>query len=198
METSLQKLVSLIADLAKEAVISKSIVPREEMLFSWELKDFTYTEKGAQNSSASGKETIRKDWFSSSRKLSEDITKTKEFLEVEKIISKEYPLSTNPKYDLQRFCDVILPVYLENPKKKNKKVTKDIIRRFLRDLKQEVVLASASFNVYGVALESNKIKLADGIFVRQTRKEDFETPTSHLFGGKMRTEPYHSVVLRVD
>ena len=199
METSLEKLVSLIADLSKKAIASKSVIPREELLFNWELEDFKYTEKGAQNTNAHGKETIKKDWFFASRKLSDEIVKSTEFKEAEGIIKKECPQSTDPQYDLHRFCDSILPIYLEQPKKQNRKAVADVIRRFIRDLRREPIIASASFSVYGIVLESNKIKLADGVVIRQTKKEDFETPAM-LYGleGRMMHHPYHSAILKID
>jgi hypothetical protein len=199
METSLEKLVSLIADLSRKAIALKSIIPREEILFNWELEDFKYTEKGAQNSKAHGKETIKKDWFFASRKLSDEIVKSAEFKEAEGIIKKEYPQSTDPQYDLHRFCDSILPIYLEQPQKQNRKAVINVIRRFIRDLKREPIIVSASFNVYGIALESNKIKLADGIVIRRTVKEDFEVLTmAHSLGSQIPYTPYHSAVLKID
>jgi len=199
METSLEKLVSLIATVSKKAIASNSVIPREELLFNWELDDFSYIEKGAQNSKAHSKETIKKDWFMASRKLSDEIALSLEFAEVEKTIKEQYPESINPQYDLGRFCDSILPIFLEQPQKKNKKAVADIVRRFVRDLNKEPIVGRASFNVYGIVLQSEKIKLADNIFIRRVKKEDFETPMMmYGFGEHTIHRPYHSVIMQID
>lgn len=197
MENSIEQLISLIASSAKQAIDSGLIIPTMEPLFNWELQDFKYTEKGVENSSAHRKETIKKSWLLATRKLSSEICVSSEFSSVEQQIKNNYQ-STNPAYDLERFCDAILPIYLDNPKKKNKGAVAKVIKRFIRDLKQEPVPIGAVFNVCGLILESKKVKIDKNTFIRQVEKKDLEVPMRALLGlstthSNMGTR-YHSIL----
>ena len=197
MEISIKQLISLIAKLAKRAHDSGLIVPRVETFFNWELQDFNYTEKGIENTSALGKETFKKDWFLPTRELSKEIYTSSEFSNTEKQIKINYK-SANPTYDLERFCDSILPIYLDNPRKENRKEVEKVIGRFLRDLRQEPVTIGGAFDVYGLVLESKKIKIDKNTFIRQVEKKDLEVPLRILPGLNLgHSNPhvsYHSIL----
>lgn len=197
METSIKQLVSLIAQLAKSACDSGLIVPREKIFFNWELQDFSYTEKGVEYARKYGKETVKKDWVVSTRKLSREISTSSEFSNVEKQIKKNYN-STNPSDNLRMFCNAIFPIYLDNPRKENKKAVEKVIVRFLRDLKQEPAIIGATFNVSGLVLKSKKIKIDKNIFIRQVEKKDLEIPLSIslcLISGQLNQNvSYHSIL----
>lgn len=201
LETSLEKLVLVTSNVVKQEISLSSLTPEVEPLFHWELDDFAYTKDGIKNTHAHGKETLHKSWFKVTIKLKEKIVLLPEFIEVEKNIKSSCPKSTDPKYDIGGFLGAILPIFLENPTKGTRsKQIKNVIKRFVRDLNREPLKGVCAFDVHGVTLESDRIKLSDGIYLRQSRKEDFEIP-SRLLGGDNKHDigrPRHTMVMEIE
>ncbi len=200
LQISLKNLASSVSDMVDKEITLSPITPHIESLFHWELNDFKYTDKGIENTGAHGKKTLHKYWSGATIKLEEKITQLPDFIEAEKVIKNNCPKSTNSSSALNIFIKVILPIYLENQKEKRLKAIKNVIKIFIRDLKKQPFKGVCSFDIHGITIESERIKLAEGVSLRQSKKEDFEIPTSPI-GGYNRDEmgkPRHTVVLEVE
>jgi len=183
-----------IANVIRRLLLTRKIAPHKEDFAYWELNDYEYNQKGNQSTGGTLIRLQRSNWLWAIQRVCEIIFKCEQFTAVQAAIEIDYP-GFDVK-DLESYSRYIIGAHLENSPSPDPSLLNDIQNRFCRDIMSMPFSAEVVVELNGVILESKEITIDDNTVIRQTTKEDLETPKAQdmMVGG---LSPNHTAVMKI-
>lgn len=170
---ALKELALSVKRIVEERVSKGEIKPDEEVYFRWKVNKFQYTDKGIVQLSADREHFTKTSWLRSTLKLIDLIKKSEEFNSVLKQLTTIFNKKNELPQYLEYFVGKLINGLLSNTKFEEKNID-DLIKIFLKDLREEPVKYGAEVELEGVILRPEKIEPSYGITLRRTKVEDIE------------------------
>ncbi len=170
LNSELSNLIDIIKTTVKTAKIKNK--PNKELFRSKQLHKFDYL-KSHFTSSLKNITIERDDWGYVMWPLQQHIEKFTEYQKLLKTIPQLFPKFKNN--DLVNFAVKVIRLYLHD-EVKGFHSKKNLIKAFFKELHDELLLYKADFEITGVALQPEIIKISRSIYLKKVTKEDVEEP----------------------
>lgn len=171
-----------------------NIVPEQEPIIKWEVKDFRYTENGVETGSEEGKYDTKATWFLSAYAINKKLEESVEFQNLNSYLKKIFP--NNDNITLRDYTDRLVHGSLQNVKFNFDEIKK-LTNNFLSELKGNLPRSVAEVHLEGVIIEPKRIDLGNGKTIRQPKIDDL-TKESTLFGGNLEQHHFPSAILEIE
>lgn len=172
-EQRLQVLIDAVRRLVNEAISTKSVQPEREQVLQWKVSDFEYTEKGLTNYGFTSDYVEKETWHRAFLKLNQEVFDLPEFKAAFQALTIAFPGVSDSQAHLKKFAGPVLWDCLNNSSQSAK-----ILERFLNELAGGPVSHKSKVELEGIIPLVESLSPAQGVTIRQSRKQDVEESSS--------------------
>ncbi|MCK5282805.1 MAG: hypothetical protein KAK00_05330 [Nanoarchaeota archaeon] len=193
----LEKLVSYVKEIIDNKLAKGEVKSDEENYVKWELDKFKYTNNGSIETSARRKFVVKEEWSTSSETIKKIVKESKEYESSLKRLDSLYGKNDKNNENLSLLIKKITVSYLKT-KDLSKVIISDFIRRFLRDLNNELLKCIADVELQGIVLESDSIQISPQVLIRRVKKEDLEKEKPIFFPDATSWSTTPSAIMKIE
>jgi hypothetical protein len=169
----LQQFAFAIRRAIAAGVSSGSLQPELTAGRRWKVDKFHYTDEGITTFGATGEDYTRETWTRASAEAAKSLSKLKEYTVALNCLSGTFSKRNDLKADLELFGRKVIRLCLSSPHVEEP-IIDNLLTIFQKNLRGEPVKYGAVIELTGVVLQSDRIDIGDGIFIRKPRKDDME------------------------